>query len=138
VDESEKLRDGGCLCGGVRYRVTGKLRDVWACHCSQCRRTSGNFVTATNCKTNQLEMLSDKTLAWFRSSPQAERGFCKRCGGNLFWREVGGATISIMAGTLDAPTGLRLGKYIFVGDKSDYYDLHDDIEKHATWPGAKN
>lgn len=60
---------GGCLCGGVRYEVTGPLRGVWACHCSQCRRTSGNFVAATQCRRDDLDLLSTETLAWYRSSP---------------------------------------------------------------------
>ena len=38
---------GGCLCGAVRYRVAGPLRDVVACHCAQCRRSSGHFAAAT-------------------------------------------------------------------------------------------
>ena len=36
-----------CLCGVVRYEVRGPLRPVIACHCTQCRRTSGPFVAAT-------------------------------------------------------------------------------------------
>ena len=38
------LHTGGCLCGAVRYAVTGALRDVVGCHCSQCRRTTGHFL----------------------------------------------------------------------------------------------
>ena len=136
MDATSNLRHGGCLCGGVRYRLTGALRSVMACHCSQCRRSSGNFVAATACNTSQFELLSDASLKWFASSPGAERGFCATCGGNLFWRERGAASISITAGTLDAPTGLRIGTHIFVGDKSDYYDINDDAEKHRSWPGA--
>lgn len=33
--------EGGCLCGAVRYRVTGKPYHVTHCHCSMCRRASG-------------------------------------------------------------------------------------------------
>jgi len=33
---------GGCLCQAVRYEIHGPLRDVIACHCTQCRRTSGH------------------------------------------------------------------------------------------------
>jgi hypothetical protein len=128
-----KKYKGGCLCGGVRYEVRGELRPVVACHCSQCRRTSGNFVTATNCAPADLVFESEKSLRWFRSSEAAERGFCGVCGGNLFWRPIGGDHVSIMAGTLDAPTGLRLTKHIFVADKSDYYELNDHAEKHARW-----
>jgi len=39
---------GGCLCGGVRYRATGPLRHVIACHCGQCRKTSGHFAAMTS------------------------------------------------------------------------------------------
>ena len=114
---------GGCLCGGVRYRVSGPLRHVIACHCSQCRRTSGHFVAATSADTTDIQFISDVTLTWYVSSSAARRGFCNRCGGNLFWRVNGAPTTSIMAGTLDTPTGLRIAEHIFVVDKSDYYDI---------------
>jgi hypothetical protein len=133
MDMAKKNSQGGCLCGGVRYEVSGELRQIVACHCSQCRRTSGNFVTATHCESANLTFESDKSLRWYRSSEGAERGFCGTCGGNLFWRHIGGDGVSIMAGTLDPPTGLRLTKHIFVADKSDYYDLNDDLEKLAQW-----
>ena len=96
---------GGCLCGGVRYEVRSELRPVVACHCSQCRRTSGNFVTATNCGLGDILFACDDTLRWYRSSDTAERGFCCVCGSNLFWRPINGDHLSIMAGTLDTPTG---------------------------------
>jgi hypothetical protein len=116
---------GGCLCGGVRYEIRGPLRDVIACHCSQCRRTSGHFVAASQARSADLALLESTTLKWYRSSPEAERGFCSRCGGNLFWRPDAAepAVTSIMAGTLDAPTGLRVMQHIFVEAKSDYYTI---------------
>ena len=125
---------GGCLCGGVRYEVTGALRPVIACHCRQCRRWSGNFVAATQARTADLVLTQAETLAWYCSSDQAERGFCARCGGNLFWRPVGGTRTSIMAGTLDPPTGLWIAQHIFVADKSDFYDIGDAAPQHAHWP----
>lgn len=124
---SEVRARGGCLCGGVRYEVTGPLRGVWACHCSQCRRTSGNFVAATQCRRDDLVLLSTEPLAWYRSSPAAERGFCTRCGGNLFWRPDGRDVISIMAGTLEPPTGLSIERQMHADDKSDYYGLSVDL-----------
>ncbi len=118
---------GACLCGGVRYEIHGPLRDVIACHCSQCRRTSGHFVAATQARTTDLVLRESATLRWYRSSSEAERGFCSRCGGNLFWRPLGAKpdVTSIMAGTLDTPTGLKVMQHIFVADKSDYYEIGD-------------
>ena len=116
---------GSCLCGGVAFAVHGPLRDIVACHCSQCRKTSGNFVAASRAKTADIAFSADGTLAWYRSSDTAERGFCSRCGGNLFWRPTGGDTTSIMAGALDPPTGLHIREHIFCADKSDFYEITD-------------
>lgn len=124
---------GGCLCGAVRYRIRGTLRPVIACHCSQCRRTSGHYAAMTSVPESELELTSGQDLAWYRSSASAERGFCRRCGSNLFWRPTGRTEISITAGTLDLPTHLEIVEHIFVADKSDYYDIHDGKPQKAGW-----
>jgi hypothetical protein len=124
---------GGCLCGGVRYVVNGPLRGVIACHCSQCRRTSGHYAAMTNAPSEHLELKSSHTLVWYQSSATAERGFCGTCGSNLFWRQFDGDTTSITAGTLDTPTGIGMEQHIFVGDKSDYYTIEDDLPKLTAW-----
>ncbi len=117
---------GRCLCEGVRYEVLGPLPDIITCHCSQCRRTSGHYFATTRAQTENLHLIASETLTWYRASDFAERGFCSRCGGNLCWRPIGGKTTSILAGTLDPPTHLRIGSHIFVADKSDYYEIDDD------------
>ena len=133
VQQERVVSSGGCLCGGVRYSVRGALRDVIACHCSQCRRTSGHFVAATGAESACITFEKDETLVWFASSDRAERGFCGRCGGNLFWRPFrnGRGWTSIMAGTLDPPTQLKLKQHIFVADKSDYYEIMDGVPQRA-------
>jgi len=124
---------GGCLCGGVRYLVRGALRPVIACHCSQCRRTSGHYAAMTSAPTENLVLTESATLSWYRSSPGAERGFCRVCGGNLFWRRDGDPATSITGGTLDLPTGLELAEHIFVDDKSDYYRIDEGAAQKRQW-----
>ncbi len=119
-----KVRTGGCLCGAVTYRIGGPLRPIVACHCTQCRKSSGHFGAATQCLSADLSIAGD-TLAWFKSSDTAERGFCYRCGGNLFWRRFGNEHLSIWAGTIDGETGLRMESQIHTESKGDYYDLPD-------------
>lgn len=114
---------GGCLCGAVRFRLTPPLRPVIACHCSQCRRTSGNFVAATAVSRDRFVITRDQGLAWFRSSARAHRGFCRTCGSNLFWDAESRDTMTIMAGTIDGETGLRTAAHICVADKGDYYRI---------------
>ena len=118
---------GSCLCGGVEFEVTGALRDVVACHCTQCRKTSGHHVAATACDDDDLKFNKLDTLAWYRSSETAERGFCSRCGSSLFWRSSGSNSTSIMSGTLDGKTGLRLSGHIHCATKGDYYEITDGL-----------
>ena len=121
--------NGSCLCGGVTFEISGKLRDIIACHCSQCRKTSGHHVAATACDDDSLKFNKLDSLSWYHSSDTAERGFCNRCGSSLFYRPLQGHTTSIMAGALDGPTGLRLSHHIYCSAKGDYYEISDDLEK---------
>ena len=68
---TEKALAGGCLCGGVRFRIHRPVRDVWVCHCSQCRRTSGHYWATTAVALERFELTESKTLRWFRSSEKA-------------------------------------------------------------------
>lgn len=117
-------RTGGCLCGRVAYAVRGPLRPVVACHCAQCRKTSGHHVAATSAHRDHIEICGE--VSWYVSSPTARRGFCGTCGSNLFW-DGPGEHLSIMAGTLDAPTGITLAGHIFCADKGDYYQICDAL-----------
>jgi hypothetical protein len=124
---------GGCLCGAVRYRISGALRGIIACHCSQCRRTSGHYAAMTSAPSANIELTKSERLVWYKSSDSAERAFCAACGANLFWKQAGSGTVSITAGTLDTPTNLAIERHIFVADKSDYYELADDLPKNERW-----
>ncbi|MEO0912399.1 MAG: GFA family protein [Pseudomonadota bacterium] len=115
---------GSCLCGSVTYEAEGPLRPVVACHCVQCRKTSGHYVAATSVARDKLRISGD--VRWYRSSPEALRGFCPVCGSSLFW-DGPGDRMSIHAGTLDGETGLTLAGHIFTEDKGDYYEVSDGL-----------
>ena len=118
---------GRCLCGGVSFVTHGPLRPVIYCHCEQCRRTSGHFVAASAVDARGLRLVDDTTLQWYRSSDSAQRGFCSRCGSNLFWKPDHGQHISIMAGCIDQPSGLVAKEHIFVNNPGEYYTIDDGL-----------
>lgn len=120
--EIEGVEMGGCLCGEVSFRITGPLRPVVACHCQQCRRTSGNYVAATSAPRDSVEIEGDVT--WFQSSEKARRGFCGECGSNLFWNGPG-ANLSIFAGSLDGQPKLEIAGHIYCDDKGSWYEITD-------------
>ncbi|MGI9373048.1 MAG: GFA family protein [Hyphomicrobiales bacterium] len=124
-------KSGSCLCGAISYEVNGPLRDVIACHCTQCRKASGHHVAATSCADEDITITGD-TLVWYQSSDRAERGFCSMCGSNLFWKPRSGGRTSIFAGTLDGETGLKMVSQLYTEDKGDYYEIPDVPEVQQT------
>jgi hypothetical protein len=128
---------GGCLCGGVRYSVVGQLRPIVYCHCGQCKKSSGNYVAASACDDVEFNLDRDETLRWFASSAIAERGFCKSCGSNLFWKPSDSGHMSIFAGTLDSDAGLKARAHIYVESKADYLVIGDSLPQYQQrGPGA--
>lgn len=121
---------GGCLCGSVRFRVTGPLREVVGCHCSQCRRQTGHFLAATNVADSQITLEGEENLRWYRASDFARRGFCSNCGSVLFWKADSEDYVSVLAGSFDAPSGLKLAYHIFCADKGDYYEISDGLPQY--------
>jgi hypothetical protein len=120
-------RRGSCLCGAVRFVVSGPLRGVVYCHCSQCRKQSGHYYAATNVAVADLAVEGGENVTWFAASDFAKRGFCSICGSALFWKHNEADEISVMAGAFEQPTGLKGEVHIFVVDKGDYYDITDGL-----------
>ena len=118
---------GSCSCGAVSWEVEGEMRPVVACHCTQCRKQTGHYFAATNTSNDNLTITGGDHLTWYEASESAKRGFCKHCGSALFWKPDGRDYTSILAGSIDGDSGLKLREHIFVADKGDYYDLDDGL-----------
>ncbi len=98
---------GSCLCGAVRFEVTGELSSPSACHCSQCRKQSGHFWASANAPRDAVRIEGEEKLRWYQASPEVRRGFCADCGGYLFWEPIGKGRIAIALGSID---GLRIAE----------------------------
>ncbi len=127
------MHKGSCECGAVAFELSGELRPPIACHCTQCRKTSGHYWSATQVATEDLKITKDDGLKWFRSSDWAQRGFCCECGSSLFWKMDGEGRTSVGAGTLDGDTGLQTEKHICMADKGDYYEVGDGLPQLDKW-----
>ena len=127
------MHKGSCECGAVAFELSGELRPPLACHCTQCRKTSGHYWSATQVPSDKLTIIKDDGLKWYRSSDWARRGFCKECGASLFWEMDGEERTSVGMGTLDGSTGLQTAKHICIADKGDYYDIADGLPQLEKW-----
>jgi hypothetical protein len=130
MDDSMR-RFGRCECGAVRYECIGPLRDVVNCHCSRCRRFTGHHMAATAVDADRLVMLASETLTWYQPVAGVHYGFCAACGSSLFWKTDARSTVSIAAGTLDQPTGLRTTTAWWVSEAADYHERQTGLTEHS-------
>jgi hypothetical protein len=72
---------GSCLCGGIRYEISGKLYEPLNCHCSMCRKAQGAaFRSRARVQSGDFCWITGKhLLTFFESSPGNHRGFCRVC-----------------------------------------------------------
>jgi hypothetical protein len=122
---------GSCLCGGVRFEIDGALKRISHCHCSMCRKAHGAaFATYAGLKKDRLRMLSDATLATYRSSPHITRQFCATCGSTLFWNdEEKPEMIGVALGTVDGDPEGRPNAHIHVASKAPWVEITDALPK---------
>lgn len=129
MNPSIEVHGGGCACGAVRYRASGPLRPVVACHCSQCRKSLTNYGAFTAVARDALTIDNEAGVTWYASSPAVRRGFCTRCGSALFWDNSAAPYVSIAAGTLDRPDVIKQVRHIYVADKAGFYEIADGLEQ---------
>ncbi len=127
------MKTGSCLCGAVSFEIRSELRPVIACHCIPCRKQTGNYMSATACADTDLVFTRQEGLAWFRSSADAQRGFCRECGSVLFWKQDGSDTTSISAGSIDGDTEAPLEGHIFCESAGDYYEIAGGNYRKERW-----
>ena len=116
--QQDIVSEGGCLCGAVRYRITGRPRSSSTCFCRSCRLASGATPVAwVVVGLSQYALLSGQ-LAAFQSSAKVVRSFCARCGTPLaYHHEDDLDTIDLTTATLDQPERFPPTKEIWHEDR---------------------
>ena len=101
---SETVVAGGCFCGAVRYRVSGRPSVSMVCHCRTCCRLSGSPAVPWVTFAAAAFEVGDGAAATLRSSPRVLRTFCRACGTPLTYRHADHSeTIDVATCTLDDP-----------------------------------
>jgi hypothetical protein len=125
---------GSCLCGGIRFEITGKPLWMSHCHCSRCRKVGGT--TYVSIRAEQFRWVQGKDLV-SRYEPEPPfhivRCFCRVCGANLGEPDTSPKGFPIAANVLDDDPGARPVLHEHVADKPPWVDLTDDLPK---FPGA--
>ena len=102
-----------------------------ACHCSMCRRWSAGPFLYLAVEPSSLQIAGGEAVGRYRSSAEAERGFCRICGSTMFWRALDGRSADISAQFVDKAGRFPFATEIFMDDKPDNYAFANATEKFA-------
>ena len=130
-DSPETVHQGGCLCGAVRYRVTGAPRWVAHCHCKSCRKASGSAVVTWAGYTRETFEVAAGRPVRFTSSPGVVRSFCPRCGSPLTYEaERFAGEVHVTVGSLDEPAGFAPTAHVWTSERVAWLHIADDLPRH--------
>jgi len=122
---------GSCLCGAVSFTVNHVSKKVGACHCSMCRKWGGGPFMEVDCGTD-ISFKGEENITVYNSTDWAERGFCNKCGSNLFYRLKGSNQHMVPVGLFDDQAPFVFDSQVFIDKKPSFYSFanqtHDMTE----------
>ena len=129
---------GGCLCGGVRFRVDAPLVVATYCHCTRCQRRTGTAASAqARIQPGSLTVTRGEELIRTYAPPDGfPKLFCGACGSALWSRSPDDPDImSVRLGAFDGDPGIRPSLRQFCAYAAAWEDIPDDgLPRHPERP----
>jgi hypothetical protein len=135
------VREGGCACGAVRYRLTAEPLFVNCCHCLNCQRQTGSaFVINLLIEAGHVELLAGepREVAVPRDDGSTQSVFrCPACAvavwSNYGWPEI----LFVRGGTLDDPASVAPDAHIFTRSKLPWVTLPESVPAFDVYYDSK-
>lgn len=124
---------GHCLCEAVKFEYQGPVGPISLCHCSRCRRAQGSaFSASAPIQKVHFQLLSGEgQIREYESTPGRYRAFCSNCGSPVYSRsDAIPGILRLRIGLVDGPMGKGAGSHIYVGSKSDWFTITDDLPQY--------
>ncbi len=125
------MLSGSCLCGDVRFEISGKTTAIGMCHCSKCRKVSG---VASNANL----MVGVAGFRWLAGGESLTKfalpgGWgvwrCARCGSPTPMLHPEGGSYWVPAGLLDDDPGVRVSGHVYVDSKAPWDEISGSAVK---------
>jgi hypothetical protein len=127
----ERVLNGGCECGAVRYRVADAFEYSLNCHCSRCRAGTGSaFKAFGGIPRERLEVVEgvDRLLVWGDDDGNHTR--CGVCGSLLYSVVRDGGWVHVAFGSLADEPAIRPQAHIHVASKAPWFEITDDLPQY--------
>jgi hypothetical protein len=134
----DHLADGQCLCGAVKFRISGVFESFFLCHCARCRKDSGSAHSANlfSSKASVSWLSGEKNIKQFRlSGTRHVKCFCTDCGSALPFLQKDDGMLVVPAGSVDSRISIRPIAHICFSSRADWDNDLATIEKIDGLPG---
>jgi hypothetical protein len=122
---------GSCLCGKIRYEISGKLGGIVHCHCQTCRKAHGSaFSSVAPVLDKDFQLFGEGNLNFYRSSKGKVRYFCSNCGTQIYAKRDATKHLILRLGSLDDDPCSREDKHIWVSQKASWYSLRNSLPEY--------
>ena len=123
---------GGCLCGQVRWEITGEVGPAGICHCADCRRVTGSaFIVSARQKAESFRIVSGTLGSYTKtadSGNELTRYFCANCGSPIYGDSPHApGVVYVRAGTFDDPTLITLSHQSWTQSAVDWGHIPADL-----------
>ena len=127
---------GQCLCGAIRYQLSGNPQLVALCHCRDCQRSAGAPVVAWAMFPETALTLTQGQPKTINSSGTAMRSFCSDCGSGLFYRnaEILPGIVDVQTATLDDPDALPPEMQIQTAERLGWMQNAHELPEFKRFP----
>ncbi len=128
----DRVSEGGCQCGALRYRVEGKPVALAVCHCKDCQRASGSaFGMSLIVRRDSFRLLSGEPKSFTKTADSGNQVgcyFCGDCGTRIYHSpSVMPDTLNVKPGTLDDPSWLTPDVHVWTKRKHAWVLIPDGV-----------
>lgn len=119
---------GSCLCGKVKYKISGTVGDIVHCHCQTCRKAhAAAFSSVAQVKKADILFSGSHHLNSFESSSGKRRYFCSNCGSQMYSQRDGHKHLVLRLGSLDTHPRLVELKHSWISQKAEWYVIDSHL-----------
>ncbi len=140
-NEVVKIRNGGCLCGAVRFEADGAPVVVAHCHCTDCQKLSGaGHSTSAMYSTDNFRLTGDLWEYQLESHKETKvtRAFCPTCGSSVLGRNSGTPNhVAVSLGVFDDPSDFEPQVTVFTRSKNKWDVMDETLPGFETQPDWK-
>lgn len=137
MTDTQHVQTGSCLCGAVRYEISGTFTRFFLCHCSRCRKGTGS-AHASNLFAEEADLRwlsgEDQVRVFSVEGTRHSRSFCATCGSPLPLTLPGGR-VKVPAGSLESSVEMRPAAHIFIGSRADWDSQLEGVPCFENGPG---